>query len=192
MVTTALFVELIVIGVSATAWVALLVLAIFGYSWLTFERFSSLSTVVPLLSLSYLLGIITDRFADRLFEPASSRLLTRWFASQSDYRHAQSLVYADERFQALAEYSKSRLRICRGSAVNCVLLSIALNMFVWLQLPIELPRAKLSIVGSVLLILVGLGALSAWYQLCVAGYERLHQQAMLLGAIEGKPTNGSS
>ena len=45
MATTALFVELIVIGVSATAWVAFLVLAIFGYSWLTFERFSSLSTL---------------------------------------------------------------------------------------------------------------------------------------------------
>jgi hypothetical protein len=180
MATTTLFVELVVIGVGALAWVALTILGLFGYSWLTFDRVTSVTSLVPLLSLTYVLGIVVDRIADRVFEAPSRRLLARWFSSQQDYQHSKDFVYLKSPLRALMEYNRSRLRICRGWAINCIAAVIALNFFVWSQLSSEAPRVKLAVIGSGLLVLFGLGALNAWYQLSIAAYERLFEQAKLL------------
>jgi hypothetical protein len=180
MATTSLFVELIVIGIGALAWVTLAILAVFGYSWLTFDRATSVMGLVPLLSLTYLLGIIVDRIADQIFQRPSRRLLAHWFSSQEEYKHAKDVVYLRSPLRSLMEYNRSRLRICRGWVTNCVAAVLALNLFVWSQLPGDLPRSKLAVTGSVMLVLLGLGTLNAWYQLSIDAYERLFEQAKLL------------
>ena len=66
--TTELFVELIVIGVGALIWMVLGTLGIFGYDWVPLDRILSISALIPFLSMIYIIGIITDRIADVIFE----------------------------------------------------------------------------------------------------------------------------
>jgi hypothetical protein len=182
MTTTALFVELVVIGVGAVLWVILAVLALFGYSWvtLTFEQATSVTSLVPLLSFAYLLGIIVDRIADQVFAIPASRLRARWFAEAADYYRARDIFYLKAPTRDLAEYNRSRLRICRGWAINCAAAITALNAFVWAQLPNEYPRLKIASMGSVIFLLLCLGALNAWRELSTDAYERLKEQTKLL------------
>lgn len=73
--TTSLFVELVVIGVGALAWVALLVLSVFGYDWVPLDPLLAAAATVPLLSVVYVLGIVSDRVADLLFDLVWTRTL---------------------------------------------------------------------------------------------------------------------
>jgi hypothetical protein len=178
--TTALFVELIVIGVGGVAWASLAVLSVFGYSWLTFDRATSLTSLVPLLSLTYVFGIVVDRMADQIFRRPSRLLLHRWFTSFEQYQKAKTLVYVESPLRNLIEYNRSRLRICRGWAFNCALLLATFNTFVWYSLPSGAPRMKLALVGSAMILAFGMAVSNAWYQLSKVAFERLAEQAALL------------
>ncbi|NJN21306.1 MAG: hypothetical protein HC812_09070 [Leptolyngbya sp. RL_3_1] len=68
MSTTDLFVELLIIGVGAAIGLFLLVLTVFGYGWLAWDGLLSLPALLPILAIVYVLGIVVDRFSDRLFE----------------------------------------------------------------------------------------------------------------------------
>jgi hypothetical protein len=69
MSTTTLFVELVVVGVGALAWVCLLLMAGLGHEWVPVDKLFSPSATVPVLALVYLLGIVTDRVADTVLGP---------------------------------------------------------------------------------------------------------------------------
>jgi hypothetical protein len=180
MTTTSLFVELIVIGVGALGWLTMALLAVFGYGWVDFSKFSSLAGLVPALAVTYVLGIVVDRVADQVFQPMARRLQSRSFATREDYERAQDLVYVKSPLRDLIEYNRSRLRICRGWVVNCVAGLVSLNALVWSQLPQDTPRMKLAVTGTVLLLAVGVGASNAWYQLCIVAYQRLAGQARIV------------
>jgi hypothetical protein len=180
MATTALFVELIVIGIGAAAWLGLTVIGIFGYSWVTFGEFSSIAALAPLLGVVYVLGIIVDRVADQAFDPLAKRLVLRWFSDKDQYYADFNLVYIESPTRTLVEYTKSRIRICRAWVINCIASAVALNVFVWSQLPDSFPRGKVAVICSIGLLTVSVGAFRAWYQLSDDGYRRLAQQAQLL------------
>ena len=93
MSTTNLFVELIVIGVGALAWIVLLVLSLFGWAWVPTERVFSTVALVPLLSLIYVLGIVSDRIADSLFEHWwNDNLRKSRFPEINDYHAARRRI----------------------------------------------------------------------------------------------------
>lgn len=50
--TTDLFVELIVIGMGSTVWIFFLIISIFGFSWVDFNKLFSLPALFPFLSLT--------------------------------------------------------------------------------------------------------------------------------------------
>ncbi|MGH2750778.1 MAG: hypothetical protein ACRDK3_07895 [Actinomycetota bacterium] len=186
MSTTSLFVELIVIGVGAAGWLGLTILAVFGYKWVNVDSLGSLPLLVPLLSITYLLGIVVDRAADRMFDRQAQRQLRRSFENRQAYEKARILAAAKSPLLDLMEYNRSRLRICRGWIVNCAALGISLNAFVWSQLPEELPRARISVASTLIVLGLGLGALHAWYRLCSNAYESLAMQAEMLTNSSGK------
>ncbi|MFN8413695.1 MAG: hypothetical protein U0Z26_15035 [Anaerolineales bacterium] len=130
--TTELFVELIVIGIGAVIWILLGTFSIFGYSWVPGEGFLSVPTLIPFLSLVYIVGIVTDRIADVLFEATVPKLQKKYYSSSDNARDDRRLIYSKNEYLAnLIEYGRSRLRICRGWAFNAAaLILISANFFI--------------------------------------------------------------
>jgi hypothetical protein len=181
MSTTNLFVELIVIGIGAAFWVVFVILSIFNYTWVPFDKLMSLPAIVPGLSVIYVLGIVVDRLADWVFHFRAESLCLKWFRSLEEYYTARTLIYTrSESLRELFEYSRSRLRICRGWVINCILIVCGLNLFIWFRLSPSDGRLKLSIFGSLSLGLFALGAWHAWYGLASNEYRRLLEQSTLL------------
>lgn len=185
--TTNLFVELVVIGVGAAVWVVLLLLSLFGYGWISFDTLLSFPALIPGLAIVYVLGIVIDRIADKIFERWATPLGSQWFKSAEEYRRARMLIYTrSDALRDLFEYSRSRLRICRGWALNSLFILLTLNLFVWSQMPPESLRWKISFFGTLFSLLFGIGAWRAWYQLVRNEYKRLHEQYTYLNAQKKK------
>ncbi|MFN2516555.1 MAG: hypothetical protein ABR556_10125 [Pyrinomonadaceae bacterium] len=182
MSTTSLFVELVVIGVGALAWVVLLVLSVFGWNWVPTERIFSSVALVPLLSLIYIFGIVTDRIADALFENWwNEDIRKKTFPNVEDYFVAQRLILTrSERFAKLLEYGRSRLRICRGWALNSMLIAIALNIFIWSRLANSSLTFSLSLFGTTACLLFAIASWYTWKKLSVTEYRKMKEQAAFL------------
>ncbi len=182
MQTTNLFVELIVIGVGTAAWVALLALSLFGAPASLPEHLFSTQALVPLLVLVYLLGILTDRAADwifqRLFGNGSARIC---FDSKEDYFSARRTILMDsERLSGDLRYDRSRLRICRGWALNAFLIAICLSCLIWARFS-EHPQALwLSIGGTLFFLALSAACIQAWRALRNKEYRKTKRIAKWL------------
>src|SRR3569623_682939 len=174
MSTTNLCVELVVIGVGAATWLLLSILAIFGWKWLPASEVLGAASLIPTLSLIYLLGILTDRLADLIFERLWVKELRKHhFVDAAAYHRARMLILTEsERLAELLEYGRSRLRICRGWAMNAVLIAVALNWFVWAKLDGVAGQGMMSAVGSV--VFVGIAGLAyfSWQSLADTEYRK--------------------
>jgi hypothetical protein len=182
MSTTNLFVELIVIGVGALAWIILLVLSLFGWDWIPTEKVFSTVALVPLLSLIYVLGIVSDRIADSLFEYWwNDNLRKGRFPEIVDYHAARrQILTRSERLSELLEYGRSRLRICRGWTLNSVLIAVALNLFIWMRLATSPLAFSLSLFGTVAVLLFAIAPWYTWRKLTVTEYRKVKEQAAFL------------
>ena len=180
--TTNLFVELVVIGVGALAWVVLLVLSVFGWDWVPTERVFSTTALIPLLSLVYVLGIVSDRIADSLFEHYCKKdLLKERFTEIDDYHMARrEILLRSDRFSDLLEYGRSRLRICRGWSLNSMLISVALNLFIWIRLRDSSLALTLSAFGTVACLIFTIASWYTWRKLAATEYRKVKEQAAFL------------
>ena len=180
--TTNLFVELIVIRVGTAAWLFLLVLSVFGYGWVQADQLLSPFSAIPILAVVYVLGIITDRVADTVFERFwINDLRDRYFADKGDYYNARRLILTQsENLSDLLEYGRSRLRICRGWAVNAILILVSLNPFLWLRFEDSHLGLSISIFASLLLVLFAVAAWFSWYKLTSSEYRKVKEQAKFL------------
>lgn len=186
--TTNLFVELVVIGVGALAWLILLILSVFGWDWVPVEKAFSTVALVPLVSLVYILGIVSDRIADTLFEQWwNDKLRKDQFTDNNDYHAARrSILTRSERLSNLLEYGRSRLRICRGWALNSVLIAVTLNLFIWGKLQSSQPRRLLSLFGTAASLSFALASWYTWKKLTVTEFRKVKEQAAFLQAQEGR------
>lgn len=133
--TTNVFIELVVIGFHALIGIALIVLALVGYQNLDVEKLLTINLAFPVLAIAYILGILVDRMADRVFiaqdykmRPADSETDLPSFLTMRYYiLHKSSNIYAQ------LEYIRSRLRIARAAVFNFILATIAALLFVLLQ-----------------------------------------------------------
>ena len=186
MSTTSLFVELLIIGAGAAIWVGLLIVAVFDVEWLPALAASkelALPMLLPVLSITYVLGILVDRLADRIFDGKSDRLRAERFPSREDYRHARTLIYVQsESLRDLFEYGRSRLRICRGWTVNSAFILITFLFFVIGTKGRVSVHQPLLWFGSVASILLGFWSWWAWRGLTKGEYTLLYEQRDFLQA----------
>src|SRR3954453_23996190 len=95
--TTNLIVELIVIGVGASIWVSLLILALFGYTWIPGKDLLATPALIlaPGLAIVYLLGVVTDRLSDSLLGKLwSGKWMERTYGSnRSQYYRDRALIF---------------------------------------------------------------------------------------------------
>lgn len=177
MSTTNLFVELIVIGVGAFLWVVLLLVSILGYDKTATELALTPGGLIFMLSVIYVLGIITDRLADGLFDILWGRKIReRNIGSLANYYDARRRMSENSRHLAdLLEYGRSRLRICRGWAFNSALTVLALNVFLIVAGETVANRTRTDLVGTIGLVLLTVGAWYSWKRIAESEYRRVKE-----------------
>jgi len=188
MSTTNLFVELVVIGVGVLAWVALVVISVFGYSWIPTDTELLLGSAVPILAIVYVFGIIWDRLADYVFDQFwVEDLRSAFFADRATYYDARRIILTQSpALSELLEYGRSRLRICRGWSLNAIVIAIALNILIWTRFSDREDAIRLSVVGTFLFVALAIGSWLAWKRLESTGYRKIKDQSAFLADAAGR------
>ena len=104
------------------------------------------------------MGILTDRLSDIAFIAADHRIRDSIGENYKDENLPKFLTmrfyilqHANQAYEQL-EYTRSRLRISRTAMLNFPLTTIALLLFVWLQLQAALGTQNLIIASAVILL----------------------------------------
>jgi hypothetical protein len=177
MSTTNLFVELIVIGLGAAIWATLFTLAALGLDHEALnpivEEPVLVTAVIPIV---YLLGIVTDRLADGLAQilRMEKKRQTDYPGGSAQYHKDRALVLAkSEAFGKLYEYSRSRQRICRGWALNSLVVLVASYVYLW-----GTPgTGTILLVLTVALIATSAGCWLSWESMSNTELKRIEDQA---------------
>lgn len=187
MQTTNLFVELVVIGVGSAIWLGLFVLAVFKYTWIPVARSFSIPEAIPALAVVYVLGIITDRIADVIFDNIFNKLIWKLVCQKKPYRdytkgdfyeYRNTIWHESKRFGDLYEYGRSRQRICRGWALNALLIAIALDCFVLTNSNFNQSNVfRIAMFGTLFLLSLALAAAFSWGLLTYQQYKKVMHQA---------------
>jgi hypothetical protein len=192
--TTALFVELIVIGVGTAAWITLLILSVFGYSWIPGQQITALIALLPFLSLIYVLGIVTDYLVFNIYRKVFRRLedffCRRYLGEDIDVEAVRTYVYtyAAENVINRFEYDRSRLRICRAWSVNFVCLAISTIIFLWTDLAqVDFNiKIKISIFSTIVCAFGVVATFYTWRNLSEGDYKRLKRTSTFLKVERGE------
>ena len=148
MTSTALFVELIIIGVQTNTWILLLVLIslptdqLSGLLVVISEATALIITMgIPWL---YTIGIIMDRVCDRIFWFAARPLLARRQLTDSSFKDVAVTVIEKSSGSSyeIYKYYLSRLRIMRAAGINiplvCFLVPLLLPINIYIYSPLML------------------------------------------------------
>ena len=180
MATTQLFVELLIIGVGALA-----ALLIFGAAVLGYEPTSALlellstKALIPGLSVAYVLGIVTDRIADRVFGRLDTRYREEFFPEDGRgyYTARRTLLIHGAKLWDHLEYGRSRLRICRGWAFNTILLLVAIDALAFIRpSPMTEPLWKVY-ACNLFLAALGISCTACWRELARKEYQKIERQS---------------
>ena len=182
--TTDLFVEILVIGVGALIWITLLILGIFGYPVMV-EQLLSIPALLPISALVYVLGIITDRIADVIFDRLFVNSIRKKFYPdvKQDFNDRRIILVYSEPLSRLLEYGRSRLRIVRGWTLNFLLILITFNVFVQARVTDNLLRANLLTFGNILLALLTFLSFYSWNSFVRTEFRKVKEQAAFLKAM---------
>ncbi|MCH9670744.1 MAG: hypothetical protein K0U93_04775 [Gammaproteobacteria bacterium] len=185
MSTTNLFVELLVIGLGVFVWLMLLALAIIGVDQLALNDKVLFASALPVLAFTYVLGIVWDRIADKLFDRIWSDGLRRMhFQDKSSYYDARRIILTrSPALSALLEYGRSRLRICRAWTLNALMMCIALNAFLFGGANNVADPGLASAIGSSVTLALALGSWFAWNNLSQAEYRKVSEQGKYLAQL---------
>ncbi len=188
MSTTSLFVELIVIGASVFIWLLLFAGAFIGFDLSQLDNTLLISSAIPTLAVIYVLGIISDRLADNLFDKYwGESLKAEYFEDTGEYYNARrNILINSPALSDLLEYGRSRLRICRGWALNTLLICLALNIFLWRRSELFAQPVEIAILGSLACILLSVGAWFSWRNLTRVEYRKIRDQSRYLSDQLGR------
>ncbi len=182
MSTTSLFVELIVIGSGVFLWLATTALALFGAGAVPISQTVLIASAIPALSVIYVLGIVWDRLADWLFGRLwGDGLRSSEFDNIGEYYDARRLILTGSpALSELLEYGRSRLRICRGWALNAPLIGVSLE-YVLLTTP-DLVANTLAacVAAAVFSSALTFGCWFAWSSLTRSEYRKVREQAQYI------------
>lgn len=122
METTALYVEYIVIGMETLSWIIMTVFIIIGNSFKEILKYC-ISNILPsiiAIILCYVLGLVTDRIADKLFEKRRKNIKDNFeFQAQTSIA-----IWEDYSNSSYANFTLSRIRILRSTTINSVFIGL--------------------------------------------------------------------
>ncbi len=139
---TALFVELLMVGIGTATWLALFLAAILNYKFDTMILTDNKALIGTLVAVVYVLGIVMDRLIRGLFVSTLEARARKKVFSDEKIKHVKTIApHIDERnlsmelekfirsrSQSLAgkiDYNRSRLRICRAWVLHFFLIGIS-------------------------------------------------------------------
>ena len=134
MTSTAIFAEILVVGLQATVWLGLLCLWIAGVNGIPVgsigarlcglkEWATLIATFV--LGLAYTLGIVVDRLADSIQSSIEKRLSTKRKPSVSVAVKRLRVMKDAPEITKFLEYIRSRMRIARSTSLNLLMTTFA-------------------------------------------------------------------
>lgn len=171
MSSTAMFIELLVVGFEALIWIALLIGTLFGVDWVPslqdiFAHAEILVTAI-LIGLAYLLGIIIDAITDAILEKWEVRIV-RSVQGEKKVSKLDMLTHAIstiESARAVLRYPRSRIRILRSSMFNLGLISVGALCLLWTRFSVQSSlRTGLTLfIVTAGLILTGASVYAYWH-----------------------------
>ena len=173
MSTTLLFVELLIAGIQVLVWSLILILTIFGYEWvlsLPMQNWRDWQLLVSavLLAFVYVFGILFDRLADLIFSKWERPLAYKIFPEKAPETFAVirfQIAKENDYLSNQLEYTRSRMRIARASALNFAITTILAVLFVKTRLQVFPDQRKLLIfIALTGIFLTGVAAVT-WYNL---------------------------
>ena len=178
MYTTGLIVELLVIGFNGLVWILLIAFSVFGYEYNIDVTELAIGTL-PTLCLVYVVGIVTDRVADMIFEKLwADGFKNDLFKSRTEYHDSRTRIIANsDRLAEIIEGGRSRIRICRGCAFNSFITIICFNIFLWARVIGTGVELGIALFGNLFLTLLCIGLWFAWKKLITASYIKIREQS---------------
>ena len=135
--TTTLYAELIVVGSGTSIFLALFLYSRMGdAAWLSklggLSSIGSVASLIPFLSVIYLLGIVITNVAHLIFKGWEDALRNKALAG-SQYEEVRTRLYTSGDNELIEEFRfrRSKIRICRGWFINSILILIALLSYLW-------------------------------------------------------------
>ena len=192
MATTAIFAEILIVGLQATIWIGLVLAGVIDLQvgdLSSLNGWENLITVMVLAS-AYALGIVVDRLADSVFDPFDRRIRDKSLADKQPlpevhYMRLEVMAQEDGKARFL-DYVRSRVRVARATAFNLALIIVALLFFIGNR-----PEAFVGIRArqtADFVILVGLTLLAiavfAWRRITKTYYWRLAQAYQILHGLQ--------
>lgn len=169
MATTAVFIEILLVGIQAVIWMVMLLLIIVGPAEAAKLDWEAIQSWVPLMSftvlgIAYAAGVVIDKVADVLF----TNVVGPFFGRKTDKGYGKKRLFVRQHggdMTTFLDYVRSRVRIARSTALNIALITA---LGAWLA-PSGSPR--------LLVILFGLAAFGttvfAWLQINDTWEKRL-------------------
>lgn len=122
METTALYVEYIVIGMETLIWIIMTVFIIVGDSFKQIIKYC-ISNILPSIAMiitCYVLGLVTDRIADAIFEKRKKNIKKEYELEAK----TSIAIWEDYSNSTYANFTLSRIRILRSTTFNSMLIGI--------------------------------------------------------------------
>jgi 8-oxo-dGTP pyrophosphatase MutT (NUDIX family) len=199
MATTAIFAEILIVGLQVEAWLVLVVLDVFGDEWIdthSHADFAALLTVV-VLAAAYILGILFDRVADSLFSTIewtrAGVWLNRVFGQCSQSLRAPrkvsimrlTVMKDGGAIGSFLDYQRSRMRIARGTALNLAIAFPFVVDFVVKQAGWRWGAAALALNAAALVLSLYASerVKSAWISRLIEAYELLKGKKERAGQV---------
>ncbi len=190
MKTTAIFAELLIVGLQAIVWLIFAGLVFFEVSTIDTTLFDTLKSWAALitifvLSLSYVIGIIIDRVADSLFSHVDKKLREKYLvkSNQSVADMRLYIMSKNEGVTDFLDYVRSRLRLARSTVLNVILIMFFIALWYFTS----------SKSNSIIMFLLSFGiplltlTIFTWFRISKTYYKRLVQAFDLLSIEdEGK------
>lgn len=156
--TTLLFIELLIIGLEGWIWIILILLSIFPMTDLngTLSALKDWQAFVysAVLALTYVVGVIIDRVADRSFRWVEKRVGKNIVGDLAEPISVLrfSLGTQNDFLNQQLDYTRTRLRIVRASTLNFPMIAFSLCVFISRRpLPLQ-PNELWSYIGWIALI----------------------------------------
>ncbi|WP_369192431.1 hypothetical protein [Streptomyces sp. R08] len=176
---TAMFIEVLVVGIGTLTAGTLLLIALIGPDTTEKAAPAANSSLVAgaALAAAYALGVLTDRAAGAAFMPIDRRLRTAAFSTEASYARARLRLAEIPSLAAQADYARSRTRICRGWALNTAGLTLTSGLAL-LRYPFDNRPLVISAITA-LGLLIAYGFYRSWHTLTATSYSKLAEQTAL-------------